>query len=296
MNIPLEPSLFFASSFFVALVLSELINHNEKKNFFSADVFLPILIGTGLISIALVFILASNNVELAKALSPTLIVISAFIASASVMKSINAQKKLEQDRNDRLQKRNKSILIINLESLLKEINGQLEYLTNTPIDELYNYKYSDNLNDKLIFREVEKITGLEINEYNSHETIKEIDNIKKEVFTRIHSFEILFKKLVQIDSNELDNTLKSLIKRSVDYYFKTTTTIDDENIQEAIVNTCEAVYHSETSTGLEHTTQDNVESLWKLIFETRTIVQALKKDLREDHTTIAQLIEKLKYD
>ncbi len=284
MNIPpLDLSLFIAFSLFIGLFLSGLFNLADKNKPFDPNVLLPLLLKIGFISIIFIVIIAYVDKDLAKALSPTLIVISAFIASASVMKSIDAHKKLENEKNNRLKQRNISILIINLESLSGEIDEQIHYLNSTSIDQLDQYRYSEHLNDQLLYRVVEKITGLEINEYNPYETIEEINNIKKTIFRRIHQFDLIFRKLEEVDSIKIDSVIKEMIKQDV---INSTTNTKSNSLYIEIHN-------YEMSIGVTHASRKDINSVWDNFLNIKVMINQLIVDLNSDKISINNFIDKV---
>jgi len=237
---------------------------------------IAIFMGVSLFVVLLILLITKTEYFLStygNLLSALFILLASGIASASVMKSIKANKTLDEEKNLRLQKRNSSILKAEIKNLEKEIQTQSEFL-EIPIFELSKYKYSEKQTNERLFRVVEKITNLDINEYNSSDTIDTIIYIQRRIYDRIHEFEVLFKLID--DLNKIDETV---IK------YKNIEDISQLNI-ESELNT----YNSQNETNIEY---KSIEKTSECYIDASKIIEKLKKDLKTDKKGTNILITKL---
>lgn len=246
---------------------------------------IAIFMGVSLFVVLLILLITKTEYFLStygNLLSALFILLASGIASASVMKSIKANKTLDEEKNLRLQKRNSSILKAEIKNLEKEIQTQSEFL-EIPIFELSKYKYSEKQTNERLFRVVEKITNLDINEYNSSDTIDTIIYIQRRIYDRIHEFEVLFKLID--DLNKIDETVIKFFKDMAITNYKNIEDISQLNI-ESELNT----YNSQNETNIEY---KSIEKTSECYIDASKIIEKLKKDLKTDKKGTNILITKL---
>lgn len=144
---------------------------------------------------------------------PFMVLLSALLASFSVTANIENTNKLEENRIKRIKKRNLSILKMDLMFLIKEVNEQLNVI-EYPLKDLYNFRYDENQIRERVYRLADKITGLEINEFNSLDILYKLSAIQKTVYDKVHIFSDIFKEIEKLLTFDLSYEIRMLIDQT----------------------------------------------------------------------------------
>lgn len=223
-------------------------------------------------------------------IAPLAILVSALLASYSVLMNIENTNQLETTKNQRLKKRNSIVLINDLEFLLKEIDEQINMM-NSSLDDINNYKYTDVQKEKRLFRIAEKITSLDINEYNSIDLVRELGDIQKLIYDGIHTADILFNYIDKINSTEQDPNIKTIIQEFV----KSDSIIEREDMsekqkEERYTRMIQLIidYQKQTSIRREH-----YVNLLKIYDNIEKILHWFQTNLPSEKLKIKELVDKL---
>ncbi|PHR53614.1 MAG: hypothetical protein COA44_15230 [Arcobacter sp.] len=244
-----------------------------------------------LITLLIIHLLYSGNPfengnlkTLASIVAPLAILISALIASYSVMLNIENTKAMEKERNKRIKLRNLSILKMDVSSIIKDVDEQIEVLTCT-LQNINSFKYSEMQIKERFFRVAEKMTSTEINEYSSQELLERISAVQKVIYDKIHVFSILFQMIEETSITKIDEDIRIIIE-----YFSRTYV--EEGMQTDTVENENKLWHKITSHEKFSTFNIDKETSSKILKksnEVNIIIKDMKKGFLSDKIELQEL-------